>query len=139
MIKFVDFFNKFKYNKYRKWRNHKRGLPNWYVKKHTELGKLQMCFFIVYLLKIITSIIKANTIIVSTTKPNKSRYIISNKTASIIAPPPFSQRMLWIKSGKPHLLILISYVYQYITFYYKIQANKTNFWKNIIFILLQFI
>ena len=59
-------------------------------KKHTELGKLQMCFFIVYLLKIITSIIKANTIIVSTTKPNKSKYIISDKTASIIAPPPFS-------------------------------------------------
>lgn len=36
---------------------------NWYVKKHTELDKLQMCFFIVYLLKIITTIIKANTII----------------------------------------------------------------------------
>ena len=60
-------------------------------KKHTELGKLQMCFFIVYLLKIITSIIKANTIIVSTTKLNKSRYIISNNAASIIVPPPFSQ------------------------------------------------
>ena len=59
-------------------------------KKHIKLGKLQMCFFVVYLLKIITSIIKANTIIVSTTKPNKSKYIISNKLASIIAPPPFS-------------------------------------------------
>ena len=35
------------------------------------------------------NIIKANTIIVSTTKVNKSKYIISNKTASIIAPPPF--------------------------------------------------
>ena len=34
-----------------------------------------MCFFIVYLLKIITKIIKANTIIVSTTKQNKSKYI----------------------------------------------------------------
>ena len=45
-------------------------------------------FFIVYLLKIITSIIKANTIIVLTTNANKSKYIISNKTASIIAPPP---------------------------------------------------
>ena len=107
--KVIDKKIKTLYNKYRKWRNHKRGLPNWYVKKHTELGKLQMCFFIVYLLKIITSIIKANTIIVSTTKPNKSRYIISNKTASIIAPPPFSQLTSWIKSGKPHLLILISY------------------------------
>ena len=72
-----------------------------------------MCFFIVYLLKIITSIIKANTIIVSRTKPNKSKYIISNKTASIIAPPPHSQHKLRIKSGKPHLLIRISYVSQY--------------------------
>lgn len=35
------------------------------------------------------NIIKANTIIVSTTKANKSKYIIINKTASIIAPPPF--------------------------------------------------
>jgi len=68
--------------------SHKRGLPVNYV-KNTSTVKLQMCFFIVYLLKIITSIIKANTIIVSTT-PNKSKYISSNKTASIIAPPPFS-------------------------------------------------
>ena len=87
-----------------------------------------MCFFIVYLLKIITNIIKANTIIVSTTKPNKSKYIISNKTASIIAPPPHSQHKLWIKSGKPHLLILISYVYNYTTLFMKIQANcKINY------------
>ena len=55
-----------------------------------EPVKVTDVFFIAYLLKIITSIIKANTIIVSTTKPNKSKYIISNKTASIIAPPPFS-------------------------------------------------
>ena len=79
--------------------------------KNTSTVKLQMCFFIVYLLKIITNIIKANTIIVSTTKPNKSKY---NKTASIIAPPPHSQHKLWIKSGKPHPLILISYIIQYI-------------------------
>ena len=92
-------------------------------KKTHRTVKLQMCFFIVYLLKIITNIIKANTIIVSTTKPNKSKYIISNKTASIIAPPPFSQLMLWSKSGKPHLLIFISYGYQYTTFLDKIQAN----------------
>ena len=50
--------------------------------KNTSTVKLQMCFFIVYLLKITTSIIKANTIIVSTTKTNKSKYIISNKAAS---------------------------------------------------------
>ena len=61
-----------------------------YVKTHLQRSKLQMCFFIVYLLKIITIIIKANTIIVSTTKLNKSKYIISNKTASTIAPPPHS-------------------------------------------------
>ena len=80
-----------------------------------------MCFFIVYLLKIITSITKANTIIVSTTKLNKIKYIISNKIASIIAPPPHSQHKLWIKSGKPHLLILISYVGQYNIGIYKNQ------------------
>ena len=63
-----------------------------YICKKTHLTvQVQMCFFIVYLLKIITSIIKANTIIVSTIITNKSKYIISNKTASIIAPPPHSQ------------------------------------------------
>ena len=40
------------------------------------------CFF--YLLKIITNIIKANTQIVSVIKPNKSKYINSNKILSII-------------------------------------------------------
>jgi hypothetical protein len=83
-----------------------------------------MCFFIVYLLKIIT---KANTIIVSTTKPNKSKYIISNKTASIIVPPPHSQHKLWIKSGKPHLFILISYVRQYSIGNNKNQYLRTKF------------
>ena len=60
-----------------------------FVKNTSQSVKLQMCFLFVYLLKYITNIIKANTIIVSTTKANKSKYIISNKTASIIAPPPF--------------------------------------------------
>lgn len=59
-------------------------------KKTHRTGQVTDVFFIVYLLKIITSITKANTIIVSTTKPNKSRYIISNKITSIIAPPPHS-------------------------------------------------
>lgn len=59
-------------------------------KKHIELPGYRCVFFIVYLLKIITSIIKANTIIVCATKPNKSKYISSNKNASIIGPPPFS-------------------------------------------------
>ena len=61
-----------------------------YVKNTSDQQSTDV-FFIVYLLKNITNIIKANTIIVSTTKANKSKYIISNKTASIIAPPPFSQ------------------------------------------------
>ena len=79
------------YNKYRKWRIHKRGSPVYMYKKTHRTGQVtDVFFFIIYLLKITTSIIKANTIIVSTTKLNKSKYIISNKTASIIAPPPFS-------------------------------------------------
>lgn len=61
-----------------------------YVKNTSDRQSTDV-FFIVYLLKNITNIIKANTIIVSTTNANKSKYIISNKTASIIAPPPFSQ------------------------------------------------
>ena len=78
-------------------KNHKRGLPMNYVKNTSTTVKLQMCFFIVYLLKIITSITKANTITVSTTNPNKSRYIVSNKIASIIAPPPHSQLSCGLK------------------------------------------
>ena len=59
--------------------------------KNTSNQQSTDVFFIVYLLKNITNIIKANTIIVSTTNASKSKYIISNKTASIIVPPPFSQ------------------------------------------------
>ena len=67
------------------------------VKTHLTV-KLQMCFLFVYLLKNTMNIIKANTIIVSTTKANKSKYIISNKTASIIAPPPFlKDKPLYVK------------------------------------------
>ena len=98
-----------------------------YICKKTHLTvQVQMCFFIVYLLKIITSIIKANTIIVSTIITNKSKYIISNKTASIIVPPPYSQHKLWIKSGKPHLFISISYVKQYSMGNNKNQHLKTK-------------
>lgn len=46
------------------------------MKKHIATVKLQMCFLFVYLLKYKIVIIKANTIIVSTTKANKSKYII---------------------------------------------------------------
>ena len=59
--------------------------------KNTSDWQVTDVFFIVYLLKNITNIIKANTITVSTINANKSKYIISNKIASIIAPPPFSQ------------------------------------------------
>ena len=74
-----------------------------------------MCFFIVYLLKIITNIIKANTIIVSTTKLNKSRYIISNKTASIITSPPHSHEdkinyNLYIEQNNIKIELNIKYV-----------------------------
>ena len=74
-----------------------------------------MCFFIVYLLKIITNIIKANTIIVSTTKLNKRRYIISNKTASIIASPPHSHEdkinyNLYIEQNNIKIELNIKYV-----------------------------
>lgn len=67
-------------------------------------------FFIVYLLKNTINIIKVNTIIVSTTNPNKSKYIISNKIASIIAPPPHSQhKSCGLKVAATSAIILISY------------------------------
>ena len=79
-----------------------------------------MCFLFVYLLKYKIVIIKANTIIVSTTKANKSKYIISNKNASIIAPPPFLKaKPLLCIGGKPHLLIANSIVYFYSFVYQK--------------------
>ena len=108
-------------------KNHKRGLPMNYVKNTSTTVKLQMCFFIVYLLKIITSITKANTIIVSTTKPNKSRYIISNKIASIIAPPPHSQLSCGLKVANHICLssfpMLESIAYEYL----KINSKKQKF------------
>ena len=67
-------------------KNHKRGC-RLYI-KNTLNRQVTDVFFIAYLLTII-KISKANTIIVSAIKLNKSKYIISNKTASIIVPPPF--------------------------------------------------
>ncbi len=84
-----------------------------------------MCFFIVYLLKIITNIIKANTIIVSTINANKSKYIISNKITSIIAPPPFSQYKLWIKVATTSA-IFISYIGKYTIYFKRNQAYFTK-------------
>ena len=66
---------------------------NMYKKTHWN-RQVYRCVFLLsifYLLKNTINIIKANTIIVSTTNANKSKYIISNKIASIIAPPPYSQ------------------------------------------------
>ena len=79
-----------------------------YVKNTSDRQSTDV-FFIVYLLKNITNIIKANTIIVSTIKANKSKYIISNKTASIIAPPPFSRQSRGLKVATTSAIILISY------------------------------
>ena len=59
--------------------------------KNTSNQQVTDVFFIVYLLKNMINIIRANTIIVSTINANKSKYIIYSKIASIIAPPPFSQ------------------------------------------------
>ena len=85
-----------------------------------------MCFFIVYLLKIITSITKANTIIVSTTKPNKSRYIISNKIASIIAPPPHSQLSCGLKVAN-HICLSSFPMLESITYkFIKINTKRKN-------------
>lgn len=49
-------------------------LDTFWWKNTSQLVKLQMCFLFVYLLKYKTVIIKANTIIVSTIKANKSKY-----------------------------------------------------------------
>ena len=62
--------------------NHKRGCQNKYVKHTSKRAVTDVCCF--YLLKIIMTIIKANTQIVSATRPNKSKYIISNNALSII-------------------------------------------------------
>ena len=93
------------------------GLPIKSFKNHSPI-KAEWFLFFFYLLKIITSIIKANTTIVSATRPNKSRYIISNKAASIICTTPYSRNKYCgsKKSGKPHLLILISYAFYYTPF-----------------------
>ena len=71
-------------------------LDTFWWKKHIATVKLQMCFLFVYLLKYKIVIIKANTIIVSTTKANKSKYIISNKNASIIAPPIHNKGLAFV-------------------------------------------
>ena len=68
--------------------NHKRGCQ--YICFNTHLPAIYRCVLFFYLLKIITSIIKANTIIVSATRPNNNKYIIPNNAFSIIVPPPLS-------------------------------------------------
>ena len=85
-----------------------------------------MCFLFVYLLKYITNIIKANTIIVSTNNVNKSEYIISNKTASIIVPPPHSWYNHGLKVATTSAILIFYSIYYTIKFYQK-QANKFKF------------
>ena len=75
-------------------RNHKRGLPLDYVKKHIWLVKLQMCFLLVYSLlpKITTSaIIKATAMIVIVISVKNNMYIIFNNSCSIICLTSFTE------------------------------------------------
>lgn len=107
-------------------------------KKHIYSVKFTDVFFIiVYLLKIIINIIKANTIIVSTIKLNKSNFIISNKIYSIIAPPPCSQHKLWIwwQTSSAILLFMIdsiSYILLKINTFYKNKFSLLNYIHNFI-------
>ena len=107
-------------------------------KKHIYSVKFTDVFFIiVYLLKIIINIIKANTIIVSTLKLNKSNFIISNKIYSIIAPPPCSHPKLWIwwqTSSAIHLFMIdsISYILLKINIFCKNKFSLLNYIHNFI-------
>ena len=81
-----------------------------YVKNTSTTAKLQMCFFIFYLLNFKTSKIKANTTIVSAIKPNKSSFIIAIRAASIICTTSILVTYSYgLKVANTHLLILISY------------------------------
>lgn len=107
-------------------------------KKHIYSVKFTDVFFIiVYLLKIIINIIKANTIIVSTIKLNKSNFIISNKIYSIIAPPPCSQHKLWIwwQTSSAILIFMIdsiSYILLKINIFCKNKFSLLNYIHNFI-------
>ena len=106
-------------------RNHKRGLP---VNVNTSTPPSeQMCFLFVYLLKNIMNIIKANTIIVSTTNANKSKYIISNKIASIIAPPPHSQLSCGLKVANHICLSSLPMLVSITQYIIKINIKRTKF------------
>ena len=95
------------YNINRKRRNHKRGCLVDYVKNTSDLAKFTDVFFIVFYfcLLIITTIaiIKANVMIVTGTRPAKSKFVINNNTCISIIRLTSS-----FVGGKPHLLILIS-------------------------------
>lgn len=121
---FARIIDKFKLSVY-KMKNHKRGCRE-YV-KNTSNRQVTDVFFIIYLLNIITIIIKAITIIVSTTNANESKYIISNKTASIIAPPSFSQHKGCGLKVATTSAIFIFYANYYTIFFIQKQANKIKF------------
>ena len=114
------------YNKDRKWETTNVVLPNSLWKLTNELVKVQMWVFFFYLLKIITSIIKANTQIVSAIKPNNNKWIIFNKAVSIICTTSSLSKNRGLKA-KPHLIILISYDLYYTKYLYKKQANNYKF------------
>lgn len=79
-----------------------------------------VCFIGYFCLLIITTIaiIKANVMIVTDTKPAKSKFIINNNVCT-----PIIRLTSSYVGGKPHLLILISYKLYYTVFIYKKQAK----------------
>ena len=96
-------------------------------KKHIYSVKFTDVFFIiVYLLKIIINIIKANTIIVSTIKLNKSNFIISNKIYKL---------WIWWQTSSAILLFMIdsiSYILLKINIFCKNKFSLLNYIHNFI-------
>ena len=102
------------------------------LKNDTRSAK-QMCRFYCCLLNTTANaIIKATFMIVILTNPKNSSLIIVNKTVSIISTTPINQSHNlgrgYVKRWQhTHLLIPIFYAIYYTIFFYKIQANKSNF------------
>jgi len=112
------------YNKNRKWRNHKHGFPR-YRKKHIYNGQITDVFFIYSLFVHIINITvnKATFIVTEIINPS-----IRNSKKSTINTTSLSQsNILCYVKWNPHLLILISYVYYYTTFFTKKTSEQNKF------------
>lgn len=100
-------------------------------KKHIYNGQITDVFFIYSLFAhiIIITVNKATFIATEIINPS-----IRNSKKSTINTTSLSQSIIlcYVK-WKPHLLILISYVYYYTTFFTKKQVNRTNFLNYLIF------